>query len=78
MACASRSEREGFPNLRTPESAIDDFVEKPKKSGEIDPKSPIETAGVEPAVHERIVPRDHHEAFALETIHRSSRQTVVI
>jgi hypothetical protein len=78
MACASRLEREGFPNLRAPEPAIDDFVEKSKKIGEIDPKSAIETTGIEPAVHERIVPLDHHKAFTLETIHRSSCQPVVI
>jgi hypothetical protein len=49
-------------------------VEKPEKIGEIDPKSAIETASIETTVHERIVPLDHHEAFALETIHRSRSQ----
>jgi hypothetical protein len=78
MACASGSERKGFPNFRAPESAIDHFVKKSKKIGEIDPKSAIETTSIEPSVHERIVPLDHHEAFALETIHRSRRQKIVI
>lgn len=73
-ACASRSERKGFPNLRAPKSAIDHLVKKSKKIGEIDPKSAIETASIETPVHERIVPLDHHEAFALETIHRSRSQ----
>jgi hypothetical protein len=74
MARASRSERKGFPNLRASESAIDHFVEKSKQIGEIDPESAIETPCIEPPVHERIVPLDHHEAFALEAIHRSRRQ----
>jgi hypothetical protein len=76
-ACASRSERKGFPNLRAPKSAIDHFVKKSKKIGEIDPKSAIETASIEPPVHERIVPLDHHEAFALETIHRGANKVVI-
>jgi hypothetical protein len=46
-------------------------VEEPKKIGEIDPKSAIETTGVEPPVHEGVMPLNHHEAFALKTIHRS-------
>jgi hypothetical protein len=73
-ACASRSERKGFPNRRAPESAIDHFVKESKKVGEIDPKSAIETTSIEPPIHERIVPLHHHEAFALETIHRSRSQ----
>jgi hypothetical protein len=44
-------------------------VKKSKKIGEIDPKSAIETARIETPVHERIVPLDHHEAFAFEAIH---------
>jgi hypothetical protein len=45
-------------------------MEKAKKIGEIDPKSAIEATGVKPPIHERIVPLDHHEPFALKTIHR--------
>jgi hypothetical protein len=47
-------------------------VEKPKKIGKIDPKAAVETARVEPPIHERIVPLNHHKAFALETIHHES------
>jgi hypothetical protein len=72
------SERKGFPNLGAPESAVDDFVEKSKKVGEIDPKSAIQTTGVQAPIHERIVPLDHHEAFALKTIHRPKSSTGVI
>jgi hypothetical protein len=64
------SERKGFANLGAPKAAVDDFVEKSKKIGEIDPKSAIETTGVQPPIHERVVPLNHHEAFALQTIHR--------
>jgi hypothetical protein len=44
-------------------------VEKPKKIGEIDPKPAIQTARVEPPIHERIMSLNHHEAFTLEAIH---------
>jgi hypothetical protein len=44
-------------------------VKKSKEIGEIDPKSAVETASIEPPVHERIVPLDHHEPLALQTIH---------
>jgi hypothetical protein len=47
-------------------------VEKPKKIGKIDPKAAVETTRVEPPVHERIMPLNHHKAFALETIHHES------
>jgi hypothetical protein len=64
------SERKGFANFGAPKSAVDDFVEKSKKIGEIDPKPAIETTGVQPPIHERIVPLNHHEAFTFQTIHR--------
>ena len=71
-------ERKGFPDLGAPESAVDDFVEKTKKIGQIDPKSAIEATRVEPAIHESIMPLNHHEAFALKTIHGSSRSASLI
>jgi hypothetical protein len=52
-------------------------VEKPKKIGKIDPKAAVETARIEPSIHERVVPLNHHEAFALETIHRASIRTML-
>jgi hypothetical protein len=64
------SERKGLANLGASETAVDHFMEKSKKIGEIDPKSAIETTGVQPPIHERVVPLNHHEAFALQTIHR--------
>jgi hypothetical protein len=77
MACASYSERKRFPDLGSAEPAIDHFVEKPKKIGKVDPKTAVETARIEPSIHKRIVPLNHHEAFALETIHRTSVQTML-
>jgi hypothetical protein len=59
------SERERFPNLGAPKSAVNDFMEKSKKIGEIDPKSAIQAASVKPPIHERVVPLNHHEAFTL-------------
>jgi hypothetical protein len=65
------SERKGFANFASAESAVDDFVEEPKKIGEIDPKSAVETTGIESTIHERIVPLNHHEPFAFEAIHQA-------
>jgi hypothetical protein len=44
-------------------------VKESKKIGEIDPKSAIEAPRIQTPIHERIVPLDHHETFALEAIH---------
>jgi hypothetical protein len=44
-------------------------VEKSKKIGEVDPKPAVKTTRIESPIHERIVPLNHHETFALETIH---------
>jgi hypothetical protein len=52
-------------------------VEKPEKIGKIDPKAAVKTARIEPSIHERIVPLNHHEAFALETIHHTSIRTML-
>jgi hypothetical protein len=47
-------------------------VEKPKKIGQIDPKTAVETTGIQTPVHERVMPLNHHEAFALEAIHHKN------
>jgi hypothetical protein len=52
-------------------------VEKSKEIGKIDPKTAVETARIEPSIHERVVPLNHHEAFALETIHHTSIRTTL-
>jgi hypothetical protein len=65
------SQSKGFPNFRSPKSAVDDYVEKTMTVGEIDPEPAIQTAGVEAPIHQRVVPLDHHEPFALQTIHES-------
>lgn len=67
--CPFQSQSKGFPNFGPPESAVDDLVEKSKKIGEIDPEPAIQTAGVKAPIHERVMPLDHHEPFALQTIH---------
>src|SRR4030095_7595032 len=64
------SESKGFPDLGSPESAVDDFVKKSKKVGKIDPEPTVQTARIQPPVHERVVALNHHEPFALKTIHR--------
>jgi hypothetical protein len=46
-------------------------VKEAKKIGEIDPKSAVETTGIESPIHERIVSLNHHEPFAFETIHHA-------
>lgn len=44
-------------------------MKKPEDVCEVDPKSAIETAGIESPVHERIVTLHHHETFAFEAMH---------
>jgi hypothetical protein len=44
-------------------------MEKPEQVGEINPESAVDAAGVDPSVHEGIVPLHHHESFALEALH---------
>ena len=63
------SESKRFPNLGSSESAVDDFMKESKEVSEVDPKSAVEAPGVQTAIHQCIVPLDHHEAFALKTIH---------
>lgn len=64
-----QSQSKGFPNLGSSEAAVDDLVKKSQKIGEIDPESTVQTAGIEATIHYRVVPLDHHEPFALQTIH---------
>jgi hypothetical protein len=44
-------------------------MEEPKEVGQIDPKTTVQATGIQPPIHERIVPLNHHEPFALEAIH---------
>jgi hypothetical protein len=53
-------------------------MEKTKQIGEVDPEPAIQTAGIETPIHERVVPLDHHEPFALETIHGSRSYPVYL
>lgn len=45
-------------------------MKEPQQVGQIDPESTIQTTGVETAIHERVVPLDHHKAFAFQAVHR--------
>jgi hypothetical protein len=53
-------------------------VEESKKIGEVDPKPAVKTACIEPPIHERIVPLNHHKPFALETIHHTTVRKDII
>jgi hypothetical protein len=44
-------------------------MKKPQHIRQINPKPAVQTARKEPAIHERIVPLDHHEPFAFQTTH---------
>jgi hypothetical protein len=48
-------------------------MEEPKEIGQIDPESTIQTSGIETSIHQRVMPLDHHEPFALQTIHSRYR-----
>jgi hypothetical protein len=75
LRSASRNlERKRLADFASAESAVDDFVEKTKKIREIDPKTAIQTSGVQSSIHHRVVPLDHHEAFTFEAVHRVGRR----
>jgi hypothetical protein len=44
-------------------------VEKTEQIGKIDPKPAIQTAGIEPPIHQRIVTFNHHETVTSQTVH---------
>jgi hypothetical protein len=44
-------------------------VEETEQVGKIDPKPAIQTAGIEPPIHQRIVTLNHHEAVTSQTVH---------
>jgi hypothetical protein len=46
-------------------------MKKAKQVGQIDPEPAIKATGIDSPVDEGIVPFDHHEPFALETLHIS-------
>ena len=68
------SEGKGFPDFGAPEPAVDHLVKKSKEVGEIDPEPAIYASRIEASIHQRVMPLDHHEPFALETIHADCRQ----
>jgi hypothetical protein len=45
-------------------------MKKSQHVGQVDPKSTIQTAGVEPPVHHCVMALDHHETFAFQAVHR--------
>lgn len=44
-------------------------MEEAEQVGKIDPKPAIQTAGIEPPIHQCIVTLDHHEAFTSQAVH---------
>ena len=62
-------QRVGFAHFPAAHAAIDHLVKKPQHIRQINPKPAVQTARKEPAIHERIVPLDHHEPFAFQTTH---------
>jgi hypothetical protein len=53
-------------------------VEESKKIGKVNPEPAVKTACIEPPIHERIVTLNHHEAFALKTIHHTTVRKDII
>ena len=68
---ACELQRVGFAYLGSTKSAIQDLVKETQKIGKIEPEPAIETSCVEASIDERIVPLDHHEAFAFHAMHNS-------
>jgi hypothetical protein len=44
-------------------------VKETEQIGKIDPKPTIQTAGIEPPIHQRIVTLNHHETVTSQTMH---------
>jgi len=40
-------------------------MKKPKKVRKVDPESTIQTSGIEAAIHQGVMPLNHHKPFAL-------------
>ncbi|MCW5787029.1 MAG: hypothetical protein KIT49_05995 [Nitrospira sp.] len=45
-------------------------MKEPEQVGQINPESTVQATGVETAIHERVVPLDHHKTFAFQAVHR--------
>jgi hypothetical protein len=44
-------------------------VEEAEQVGKVNPKPAIQTTGIEPPIHQRIVTLNHHEAVTSQTMH---------
>jgi len=69
----SRSQGKRFPDFYAAKPAVDHLMEKTKDIGKIDPEPTIQTSGIEASIHKGVMPLDHHEPFALHTIHGRDR-----
>jgi hypothetical protein len=45
-------------------------MKEAEEVGKINPKPAVQATGVQTPVHQRVMPLDHHEAFAFEAVHR--------
>jgi len=48
-------------------------MKKAEQVGKVDPKTAIQTAGIESPIHQRIVTLDHHEALTSQAVHQCAR-----
>jgi hypothetical protein len=54
-------------------------MKKAEQVGKVDPKSAIQTAGIESPIHQCIVTLDHHKALTSQTMHqRACLQTLCL
>jgi hypothetical protein len=44
-------------------------MKKAEQVCKVNPKTAIQTAGIESPIHQRIVTLDHHEALTFQTVH---------
>ena len=66
---STRLQGMGLTNLGSPKTGVQDLVKEPEEVCQIKPETAIETAGVQPAVQQGVVPLHHHESLTLETMH---------
>jgi hypothetical protein len=64
------SERKRFSHPLTVERALDHLVKKSQEVRQVDPKSTIQAAGIDTTIEQRVMPLDHHEPLAFQTMHK--------
>jgi hypothetical protein len=50
-------------------------MKKPQQVGQIEPKAAVQATGIQPSVDKCVMPLDHHETVAFQTVHEARPPT---